>query len=375
MISVTSVLHTIHLTLTQYGELRLKMRILLFCENRYAIDILLPLYEEAIDQGTHKILWYINTRKFTDISLPESAEWSSNMQDLYDFNPEAIYVPGNIVPYYLPGVKVQVFHGYAAEKKDQFRIRNYFDLYMTQGPYFTSRFRQLQDKYKDFEVVETGWTKQDWIRKHLHDYDSYKGLLLDKYGKKKIVLYAPTFSPRLTSLECMINPLTELLASEKDFLLILKFHPLTNETYKSLYKTWAGQRDDVLYAEASENITKYQLISDVMISDTSSAVYEFTLLDRPVITIRSIAKDIFWENINDEKELVEAYRKALTDTESSQRRHWIKENYDPYFDGFCCKRMIEATENYIARYGTPLKRNLNIWRKYMSIKTFGTIKK
>ena len=54
------------------------------------------------------------------------------------------------------GVKIQIFHGYAAEKKDHWVIRRYFDTYFTQGPFFTEGFKALAKKYKDFEVVETG---------------------------------------------------------------------------------------------------------------------------------------------------------------------------------------------------------------------------
>lgn len=95
------------------------------------------------------------------------------------------------------------------------------------------------------------------------------------------------------------------------------------------------------------------------------------LLDRPVITYRTIAKDIYWENITDENQLVQAFDKALNDGDSISKRRWIVENYDPHFDGKCCARMLEETEDYIRRHGVPEKRKLNLWRKYTSIKTFG----
>lgn len=58
-----------------------------------------------------------------------------------------------------------------AEKKDHWIIRRYFDTYFTQGPFFTKKFKELAAEYKDFEVVETGWPKQDWIKNHWHDFD------------------------------------------------------------------------------------------------------------------------------------------------------------------------------------------------------------
>ena len=351
------------------------MKIVLFCENRYAVDILQPLYIEAEKQGCHDVLWYIHTKKIPKFPLENEVKWTDSIQEVYDFKPDAIFVPGNIVPYYLSGVKAQVFHGYAAEKKDHWIIRRYFDMYLTQGPYFTSHFEASAKKYGDFEVRETGWTKQDWIFAHLHDFDTEKEQLLSQYGKKKIVIYAPTFSPKLTSLPYMKKPLEDLLAQEKDALLIMKFHPLTATQWTDEYRDWAKNRNDAIYIEASENVTKYQLMSDLMISDTSSAVYEFLLLDRPVITLGTIATDIYWENITDTNELLQAYHKVFNDTESIKKRRWIVENYDPHFDGKCCARMIEQVEDYIRRHGVPTQRKINLWRKYTSIKTFGKIKK
>lgn len=93
------------------------MRIVLFCENKYSIDILYPLYVEAAKEKKYQILWYIHYLKIPQFPFRDEVEWTNSIQEIYDFSPEAIFVPGNIVPYYLPGVKIQVFHGYAAEKK------------------------------------------------------------------------------------------------------------------------------------------------------------------------------------------------------------------------------------------------------------------
>jgi len=112
------------------------MRIVLFCENKYAVDILLPIYQEAVKSEANHILWYVHLPKIPVFPLDGKVVYTYSMQEVYDFSPEAIFVPGNIVPYYLPGVKIQVFHGYAAEKKDHWIIRRYFDTYFTQGPFF-----------------------------------------------------------------------------------------------------------------------------------------------------------------------------------------------------------------------------------------------
>ena len=353
------------------------MRILLFCENRYAIDILNPLQEYVTDNNLpHEVMWYIHKPKISTFEYVSKVRWTNSIQEAYDFSPEAVFVPGNIVPYYLPGVKIQVFHGYAAEKKDHWIIRRYFDTYFTQGPYFTSHFKALSEEYGDFEVVETGWPKQDWIKRNLHTYDAERQRLLDSTGRKRIILYAPTFSPKLTSLplEGMKERLGEL-AEHNDALVVMKFHPLTRKEWADEYRAWAESKDNVIFVNQGENITKYQLMSDVLISDTSSTVYEFLLLSRPVITVRTIAKDIYWENTATPDGLEEAYRRAMNDPEAIARRQWIVDNYDPYLDGHVCERMLNAAADYIRRHGVPSKRRLNLWRKYTSVKTFGFVKK
>lgn len=349
------------------------MRIVLFCEQKYAINILTPIQEEALQhQGRHDILWYVHSRNISDFPLKDEVKWTDSIQEIYDYAPEAIFVPCNIVPYYLPGVKIQIFHGYAAEKKDHWVIRRYFDIYFTQGPFFTKGFEALARKYKDFEVTETGWPRQDWIFHNLHTFDEEKAALLEQHQRQKLVLYAPTFSPSLTSLPHLKADL-EKLVQEKNILLLLKFHPLTRAEWSDEYRQWAEQRENVIWVD-DHNITKYQLMADVMISDTSSTVYEFLLLNKPVITYQTVAKDIYWIDIQKPDELSEAYEQALHGNNAALKRQWIIDNYDPYLDGNVCKRMLEATENYISRHGVPAKRKLNLWRKYTSIKKFGKIR-
>lgn len=349
------------------------MRIVLFCENKYAIDILNPIQIEAEKEGNNKVLWYVHQKNIPNFPLRQDVLWTNSIQEVYNFFPEVIFVPGNIVPYYLPGVKIQVFHGYAAEKKDHWVIRRYFDLYFTQGPFFTKGFSKLAKKYGDFEVLETGWPRQDWIKEHLHAFDEEKYTLLQQSGRKKLVLYAPTFSPSLTSLPYLKDALVKLV-TEEDVLLIMKFHPLTKKEWIEEYKALAKKHDAIVWID-DFGVTKYQIMADVMISDTSSTIYEFLLLNKPVITFRAVAKDLYWKNITEPSSLCRAYQEVLTDNKSIQLRQWIIDNYDPYLDGEVAHRMLEGARDYICRHGIPRKRSLNIWRKYTSIKRFGKVKK
>ena len=349
------------------------MRIVLFCENKYAIDILNPIQIEADREGGNEVLWYVHEKKIPNFPLKHDVHWTTSMQETYNFMPEAVFVPGNIVPYYLSGVKIQIFHGYAAEKKDHWIIRRYFDTYFTQGPYFTKHFKKLSQKYGDFEVLETGWPRQDWIFHHRHDFDTERTQLLHQYNVKQIVLYAPTFSPKLTSIPLIKSNLVKL-SQQKDILLFIKFHPLTRQEWVDEYKALAVQYPNIIFVD-DYSITKYMLMADVMISDTSSTIYEFLLLNKPVVTLNAISKDIYWKNINNPDELCSAIDEVQENKKYLELRKWVIANYDPYIDGKVAQRMLGGARDYIRRHGVPQKRKLNIWRRYTSIKTFGFIKK
>lgn len=349
------------------------MRICLFCEHKYAVSILEPIQIAADKEGGHDVLWFVDARHIPEFPLKDKVRYTNSIQDVYDFSPEASFCPGNIMPYYLPGVKIEIFHGYASEKKDHWVIRRYFDTYFTQGPYFTKGFERLAKKYKDFEVLETGWPRQDWIFENLHTFDSQREEYLRTYGRSKVVLYAPTFSPSLTSLPYMRESLRDF-AQNEDVVVLLKFHPLTAQKYIDEYRQLADEVENIVWID-DFNVTKYMLMSDVMISDTSSTIYEFLLLDKPVITLRAVAKDQYWRNMQQPEELRQAYSDVLNDDKYTELRRWVIDNYDPYLDGKVGERMLKGARDFIRRHGVPKYRKLNLWRVYTSIKTFGRIRK
>ena len=344
------------------------MRVVLFCANPYAFGILKPLHDALLRQQ-HTALWFIPDKIAAQFPFAEDFTKTGSMQELYNFKSDAIFVPGNEVPHYLRGVKVQIFHGLAGEKQGHFRIRNYFDLYLTQGPYFTARFQQLALKHRDFEVTETGWCKLDSLYQRHEEYLAERNQLLREAGKKKLILYAPTFSPSLTSATSAQNAIFELAQQEGIFIMI-KFHDLMDIQVVEEYKTAAEQVSNVSIIE-DRNILKYLIMADMMISDTSSVVYEFILLNKPVITIRSTAESINWRDIPSAVELVSAVNHELLHDDFKAARLNTIRQYHPYTDGQSSERMITATQDYIIKFGVPEKRKINLYRKFKINKMFG----
>ncbi len=323
---------------------------------------------KVLKEKGYSYLWFVNEPITKNFPF-KNETFTSEMQDVIAFNSDVIFVPGNEVPYYLRGLKVQVFHGLAGEKKGHFRIRHYFDLYLTQGPYFTRKFNELKQKFKNFDVIETGWPKLDVYGKELHKYDSEKQELLLKYGAKKIVLYAPTFSPSLNSASFLENEFKEL-AKNEDYLVLVKFHDLmVNELVES-YKNLANETSNIVYEE-ERNIIKFLLMADIMVSDTSSVVYEFLLLNKPVITYKSSSKNIQWDNSIEYNNLSEKIKSNLEEDKFKEKRTNIMEEYHPYNDGDSALRMVETVFKYIKENGVPENRKLSFLRRLKIHKIFG----
>ena len=345
------------------------MKTILFCMNPYSFGILEPVMQ-VLKEKKYEYIWFVRTAILEKFPYQDQ-RFTSKIEDLVRFNSDAIFVPGNEVPHYLRGVKTQVFHGLAGEKKGHFRIRNYFDLYLTQGPYFTRWFSKAASKHKDFSVVETGWPKLDVYGKELHKYDSDKVTLLKKSKAKKIILYAPTFSPSLTSASHLLTQIEEL-AKSKEYLIVIKFHDLMAEDLIDSYKKLSMRFKNVLFIE-ERNIIKYLLIADLMISDTSSVVYEFLLLDKPVITFKNNSLAINWDNLLSFNGLVKSVVRNLLEDPFKEQRLKVLKEYHPYTDGNSAKRMVEAVEEYIKRNGVPEKRLISWFRRYKINKIFSRI--
>lgn len=343
------------------------MKVILFCQNAYAFGILAPIRDVLQVQG-HDFLWYISG-KLLDNFPYKNEDYTVRTLDLQLYKSDAIFVPGNEVPYYIRGLKVQVFHGLAGEKKGHFRIRHYFDLYLTQGPYFTDKFNELKKVHKNFDVIETGWPKLDVYSTEKNRYDFEKKAILQQFNTDKIVLYAPTFSPSLTSAPYLLQEIKNL-AETTGYVILIKLHDLMDPKWIKAYKRLSYEVNNVLFKE-DKNIIKSLIQADILVSDTSSVIYEFILLDKPVISFKNIADKVLWDNSKSYTGLTQKVLDNFNLDPHAAERAYINMQFHPYQDGKSALRMVNAVKEYIEIHGVPEERKLSLARRLKIDSMFG----
>jgi len=327
---------------------------LLFLNVSYSFSILRPL-QEAIRKRGGKAAWFLHG---VDASFLKNDEnHLKTVDEVKNFNPRAVFVPGNWVPDFFPGAKVEIFHGFAVETKGYFNIRGFFDLYCTHGPLTTAPFKTMARRYGFFHVTETGWPKVD----ALFQYKTEKTRKEANKVDKPVVLYAPTFSPSLCSAPALKQTICEL-AKKDYFHWLVKFHPLMNEDVARSYHQMEGENIQVI---EDPDIIPYLHAADIMLTDTSSVATEFLLLNKPVVTFRTKSPAPHILDFRDPKDLEPALKSVMQhpDELMCEAREFVSQIH-PCSDGKSSDRVLDATEDFIANHSRSLKRKpLNLWRK------------
>jgi hypothetical protein len=307
---------------------------LFYISQNYSFEILRPLQQEIQKKGS-QVAWFVAG---SDVNLSNFAADEvvlNSVADVISFNPVASFVPGNIIPRFIPGIKVQVFHGLEWKKKGHFVIRDCFDLYCTHGAATTTRFNELAAKHQFFDVKETGWPKLDNL------FNTPK----EQYFSNNLptILFAPTFSPALTSAPCLYEEISTLVHNKK-YNWLVKFHPKMDVKWQKIY---AQLSSDNLKIITTSNINSLLKSADIMVSDTSSVIGEFALLGKPVIAMKNSQPGNYLINITDAKELPQAITIALSPSETliSAINSYAKELH-PYSDGKSSLRILAAVEDF-----------------------------
>lgn len=330
-------------------------KFLFYVEQNYSFDILRPLQKQALQQG-YQVKWLLVGDDVNKGFLQHNEVLLKTISDAIAFKPDAVFVPGDRVPAFIPGLKVEVFHGLNESKRGNlYPERGLFDLYCTEGHERTKSLQILSDQKKYFKVVETGWIKLDSLFGHQHQ---------DSYDRPQI-LFSSTFSPSLSCAELVYEEIKRL-SQHSEWQWIVTLHPKMDAGTVQKYK--ALSNENLLFFENDQVIDALHR-ADIMICDNSSIFQEFLLLKKPVITVNNRSPLACFINISQVNELEGAIKQALSP--SPQLTTHIKKygpSVTPYLDGGSSQRVLTAVTDILEKNWCDTKpkniiRNLQIRKK------------
>lgn len=341
-------------------------KFLIYISYSYAVPIGNPLEQEIISRG-FKVKWFSDLDD-GKLALQNKTNLLETIEDVVNYEPHIVLAATDDVPDFISGLKVQIFHGFFAQKRPEgnnkfahFRIRGFFDLYCTQGPTSTLGFEEQQKKQPHFEVAETGWSKVDPL------------FPIETKEKSNIptIMIASTFSKRLSLAlhNDVYNTIKNLSKSDKyNFIMVL--HP---KLPKKIIEKWKNLNGKNFTFYNTTDLVPLFKQADIMFADTTSAIQEFLLQKKPVVTYRHTFNHNYLVNIESPEAIEKAFDKALTYPKDLIENITLFINQlHPYFDGKSSKRVIDTCIATLHKDKSHLKsKPLNLIRKYKVRKRLG----
>lgn len=337
---------------------------LLFATERYALPILQPVADalQAAGQGVHT--WFVDGAHGARL---HNAKQITRAADAVALRPRAVLSAANWVPTFVAGAKVQLFHGFNVEKREDarghFRVRGMFDLYCTQGPATTAPFQALAAQSGHFKVVETGWPKLDPL---FAAQDSHADALRAAARGRPVVMFASTFTERLSAAPHLFDVIaSEITRGDRYWLLTL--HPKCAPALFDRYRALAGA--NAAFVE-TEQLIHAERAADVLVADTTSVVSEFVVQRKPVVTFRNRAPKPHMIDFHDPADLPAMLERAFAPDETlRQALAAYADAIHPYRDGHSSQRVLAATDRLLAGELGPLVRKpLGGWVRALQIR-------
>ncbi|PMG52454.1 CDP-glycerol glycerophosphotransferase family protein [Shewanella sp. 10N.286.52.B9] len=345
-----------------------KKHYLFYISQNYSYAILRPLQDVILAQGG-EIFWFLEGNEVDSKFLRDDEECLPSIDAIRSWKPDAVFAPSNLIPNFIPGLKVAVFHGFAAGKLnrrgrlDHFEIRGCFDLYCTQGPNTSAPFEALAAKHGYFSVKETGWPMLDPLFRPIEN-NPY----VDDSDPRKTLLMCSTFSRNLSCAPHLYS-LMKRLADKGKWRILVQFHPKMPVEIVNNYK--AINSKNLTFIE-TDNVIPLLQSADVMLCDTSSILEIFLLLRRPVVTFRNQTNAAHLLNVDTEDEVESAIELALSYPPSlmAEIERYCQQLH-PYQDGKSSERVLAATNTLIDSKEPRPNKPLNLLRMFKLRKKLG----
>ncbi|KZX17289.1 CDP-glycerol glycerophosphotransferase family protein [Methanobrevibacter filiformis] len=251
---------------------------------------------------------------------------------------------------------VSVWHGIPYKKmfadfdekslNDGIKYSEAYDIMISMSPYYSETFLRNAMLYFG-EIKELGSAKIDKLFANEGKTLNIKyelGIPLDK----KIILYAPTYREKgKFSLPFDPMKLIESLPNSEEFILIIKLH----------YLSWLDQNtfncNIVDYTNYPE-VLDLMLISDILISDYSSLILDYSVLNKPIILfqhdkeeyLKNMGTYFDFEDFIPKKQIVQTEKELynLVGGELENDNSKLREFFYPYENGNSTEKIVKALD-------------------------------
>ncbi len=202
-----------------------------------------------------------------------------------------------------------------------------WDYLISQNPFSSSTFRRAFDFRK--EMLEIGYPRNDILfRENTPDGIRRYRKELGLPRNKKVILYAPTFRDDEYSEDdrykfqpqISFDKMREELGDE--YVVIVKYHYLIMDSVD-----WSPYEGFIYHFDQSHDIAELFLVSDMLITDYSSVMFDYSILNRPMFFF---AYD-FYKYKNELRGFYFSYRGEMPGPISATTEELIEDikNYDP----------------------------------------------
>lgn len=284
---------------------------------------------------------------------------------------QSIFLDNVFLPFSMMKIKpsvfvVQLWHGSGAIKKfgqdsNKGLLQTLEKRSNNQTTHLIVNSQSVKDIYSSafgipqYKIYPTGSPRTDYFSDN-EDLDSLKDEFLKKhreYINKKIILYAPTFRDhevKQPSIPIDFIKLKKQLGDE--YIFFIKLHPFVAKYIQKNTLT-----SDMIIIPSSMPMNELLVISDILITDYSSIIFEYSLLNKPMIFYPydydyfETKGRGFYFNYKEfvpgpiamnEIELVNILRERLYD--SSYSVEFKKTHFD-FFDGKSTERVVDLLYN------------------------------
>ncbi|MGM0608874.1 MAG: CDP-glycerol glycerophosphotransferase family protein [Candidatus Muiribacteriota bacterium] len=225
------------------------------------------LLKDIIQTEELPFFWVKNDREALSYYLEQKADWVVFGNHFFDI--DSLHTVSN---------SAQLGHGVGPKMSYYTKSKTHMKVRFVEGK---RRLDLLKKMYPNGNFVQTGFAKLDPLFNNKIKPFDIETAGLDP--KKKTLLYAPTFYP--SSLDCFSD---EWPKDFSEYNLIVKphFFSLSKRKYKSQrkkLKKWSKSSNVYIAKMSEHSLLPFMAAADLLISEASSALFEFAALDKPIV--------------------------------------------------------------------------------------------